>query len=209
MNCHRLKKSRQVLDELDFSITEKEIKTCAQKLKNKKAAYIDKVNNQMIKNSVTVLYPVYHKLYNLILQSGIYPDAWSEGLITPIFKSGTRSDPNNYRGICVSSCIGKFFCSIINQRLLSYIKENNILHKSQIGFLPHQRTSDHIFTLRSIVDKYVLNRSGGKVYACFIDFKKAFDSVWHQGMLFKLHQNKIGGKVYDIIKVCTLNPNVI
>ena len=46
----------------------------------------------------------------------------------------------------------------------------------------------------------MLNRSGGKVYACFIDFKKAFDSVWHQGMLFKLLQNKIGGKVYDIIK---------
>ena len=46
----------------------------------------------------------------------------------------------------------------------------------------------------------MLNRSGGKVYACFIDFKKAFDSVCHQGMLFKLLQNKIGGKVYDIIK---------
>ena len=46
----------------------------------------------------------------------------------------------------------------------------------------------------------MLNRSGGKVYACFIDFKKAFDSVCHQGMLFKLLQDKIDGKVYDIIK---------
>ena len=107
----------------------------------------------MIKNSVTILYPVYHKLCNLILQSGIYPDAWGEGSITPIFKSGTRSDPNNYSGICVSGCIGKVFCSIINQRLLSYIQESNILHKPQVSLLPHQRTSDHIFTLRCIRDK--------------------------------------------------------
>ena len=95
--------------ELDEPITEKEIKSLSKKLKNKKTAFSDKVNNEMIKTSINFLYPAYQKLFNLVLQCGIYPDLWCEGSITPIFKSGDLSDPNNYRGICVSSCIGKFF----------------------------------------------------------------------------------------------------
>lgn len=63
----------------------------------------------MIKASQNSLIPIYKKLFNLILISGIFPDNWCQGLITPIFKSGEKKDPNNYRGICVSSCLGKLF----------------------------------------------------------------------------------------------------
>ena len=110
---------------------------------------------------------------------------WCGGLITPTYKLGRRSDPATHRGICVSSCLGKLFCSILNQRLLEYIVSLNILHKSQIGFLPNNRTADHLFTLRTLIDKYVHNHNE-KIYACFVDFKKAFDSVWHDGHLNKL-----------------------
>ena len=71
----------------------------------------------------------------------------------------------------------------MNKRLLNFLTNNDVLHKSQIGFLPGHRTTDHIFTLRTIIDKYVKNIRGGKIYACFIDFKKAFDSIWHDGLL--------------------------
>lgn len=192
--------NRRIKHELDNPITEKEVKTLSKKLKNKKVASTDKVNNEMIKTSINFLGPAYLKLFNLILQSGIFPDLWCEGSITPIFKAGDTSDTNNYRGICVSSCLGIFFSSILNKRLLTYIDKNEILHNSQIGFLPNHRTSDHIFTLRTIIDKYVLNRSGGKVYACFIDLKKAFDSIWHNGLLYKLQQNNINGQFYALIK---------
>ena len=127
------------------------------------------------------------------------PQTWCGGLITPIYKSGGRSDPANYRGICVSSCLGKLFCSILNQRLLEYIVSLNILHKSQIGFLPNNRTADHVFTLRTLIDKYVHNHNE-KIYACFVDFKKAFDSVWHDGLLNKLLQIDVGGSFYNLIK---------
>ena len=49
------------------------------------------------------------------------PQTWCGGVITPIYKSGGRSDQANYLGICVSSCLGKLFCSILNQRLFEYI----------------------------------------------------------------------------------------
>ena len=61
-------------------------------------------------------------------------------IITQILKSGSRSNPENYRGICVSSCLGKFFCSIMNNRLLHYCEKKNIIHPSQIGFNIDQAT---------------------------------------------------------------------
>ena len=111
---------------LDFMIIEREIRKAA-----------DKIRNEMIKASVDTLMPLYEKLFNSILNQGTMPQTWCGGLITPIYKSRGRSDPANYRGICVSSCLGKLFCSILNQRLLEYIVSLNILHKSQIGFLPN------------------------------------------------------------------------
>ena len=135
----------------------------------------------MIKASCGFLLNAYKKLFNTLLQSGIYPSNWCEGPITPIFKSGDNTDPGNYRGICVSSCFGKFFSSIINQRLLEFLEEKKLLHPSQIGFLKDNRTADHIFTLRTFIEKYS-HHHNQKVYACFVDFIKAFDSVWHEGL---------------------------
>ena len=186
--------------DINTQITDSEILACAKLLKNKKAAFSDKIRNEMIRHSVETMLPVYNKLFNLILNSGNFPDTWCVGSITPIFKNGDRDDPSNYRGICVSSCLGKFFLIIINQRLLNFVQKHNLIHKSQIGFLPNNRTTDHIFTLRTIIDKYVKNVSGGKIYACFIDFKKAFDSIWHKGLFIKLLENNINGNCYKLIR---------
>ena len=71
---------------------------------------------------------------NSILTLGTMPQTWCGGLITPIYKSGGRNDPANHRVTCVSSCLGKLFCSILNQRLLEHVMSLNTLHKSQIVF---------------------------------------------------------------------------
>ena len=91
-------------------------------------------------------------------------------------------------------------CSILSQRLLEYIVSLNILHKSQIGFLPNNRTADRVFTLRTLIDEYVHNHNE-KIYASvFVDYKKAFYSVWHDGLLNKLLQIDFGGSFYNLIK---------
>ena len=147
----------------------------------------------------------YTKLFNAIYSTGIFPQPWCESLITPIFKSGDRQDPNNYRGICISSSLGKFFCSILNNRLMTYTEEKNIIHPSQIGFIPGNRTADHILTLKTLHDNFVKPHTNKKIYACFVDFKKAFDSVWHDGLLLKLLEYKIGGRFYDLITNLYIN----
>ncbi len=114
------------------------------------------------------------KLFNDVLCVGFFPEIWNKGLISPIHKNGDKLDPNNYRGICVNSNLGKVLCSILNTRLLHFLMKHNALSKCQIGFLPKCRTSDHIFTLQTLIEKYV-HQNKGKCFACFIDFKKAFD----------------------------------
>ena len=74
-------------------------------------------------------------------------------------------------------------CSILNTRLLNFSNNDKILHRTQIGFLPGHRASEHIFSLRTLIDQHVTHSPRGKLYTCFVDFKKAFDSIWHQGLL--------------------------
>ena len=115
---------------LDYLVTEIEIRKATKKLKNNKSSFSDRIKNEMIKASLNELMPVYLQLFNAVLSSGTMPQTWCDGLITPIFKSGIKSDPSNYRGICISSCLGKLFCSILNQRLLEHVQSRDILHKS-------------------------------------------------------------------------------
>jgi hypothetical protein len=105
--------SKNLLNELDTEITIVEIIKTAKKIKSKKAAHSDKINNEKIKYSVDILANGFIKVFNTIMKSGMFPTLWCEGLISPIFKSGNKLDPSNYRGICVSSSLGKFFCSVM------------------------------------------------------------------------------------------------
>ena len=99
----------------------------------------------------------------------------------------------------VTSCLGKFFCSLLNNRLANHLHLHNPIHKSQIGFQAGSRSSD-LFTLKTLIDTHVKAQPRGKVFACFVDFRKAFDCTWHQGLFFKLLESKIGGNMYRLIK---------
>ena len=153
-------------------------------LKNKKAQGADSISNEMIKASFPFLKNAFLKLFNVVLKTNFYPSVWGIGHIVPIFKSGTVSDPSNYRGITISSCLGKLFSIILNNRLISFLDLNNLKRPEQIGFSKGGRTADHIFTLKTIIDSYKLKKK--KLYACFIDLRKAFDSVWRYGLFLKM-----------------------
>ena len=140
------------------------------------------------------------KLFNFILKTGLYPNAWCNEVITPIFKSGNKTDPGNYRGICVTSCLSKVFCLLLSNRLMKHLKTNKPVHKSQIRLQANAQTSDHLFALKYLIDTHVKAEYRRKIFACFLDFKKAFDSVWHKGLFLKLLQSQIGGHVYNLIK---------
>ena len=93
---------------LDKDISFMELEKAVKYLKKtKKAQGADSISNEMIKASFPFLKNAFLKLFNVVLKSNFYPSVWGLGHIVPIFKSGTVSDPSNYRGISISSCLGK------------------------------------------------------------------------------------------------------
>ena len=186
---------------LDYQISEKEIFAACKKLKNNKASAYDLIRNEMIKAALPHICKPVMKAFNVILNSGHFPKSWRDGIIVPVYKHGSHLDASNYRGITLSSCLGKLFCHIINNRISSELERRNFLNPEQTGFRKNHRTSDHLYVLKTIIDKYVLgSKNGSKIFACFIDLKKAFDTVWHDGLFLKLQKAGICGKVYNIIK---------
>ena len=103
-----------------------------------------------------------------------------------------------YRGISLSSNLSKLFNSILQTRIDKYLEENKLIRLEQGGFRKDHRTSDHIFILQTIIQKYTKN--SGKLYACFVDLKKAYDSVWRQGLIHKLEKIGINRKTTNLIK---------
>ena len=102
------------------------------------------------------------------------------GLITAVHKSGDKSDMSNYRSITVGSVIAKLFAMILEQRIASWAEDHAVKAKGQAGFRKEFRITDNIFILRSLIDKQRQTRlkgKAGKLYCCFVDFRKAFDTV--------------------------------
>ena len=142
--------------------------------------------------------PIYEKLFNLVFDSGSIPCSWVEGVIRPINKrSGDKHNPDNYRPISILSCLGKLFTSILNSRLTKFVEENDILEENQAGFEEGYSTSSHIFVVHALIE--LMKSRKRKLFCCFIDFSKAFDSVWRAGLWQKLLKSGIDGKLFRTI----------
>ena len=101
--------------------------------------------------------------------------------MTSLHKIGSQYKTMHYRGLTINSTLCKVFNSLLCSQVEKFVQN----HK-QIGFRKGARTSDHLFTLRTLIEKYNQCHNGQKLYACFVDFRKAYDSVWRRGLLHKL-----------------------
>ena len=186
--------------ELDGIISKAELIAAIKKLKNNKASSFDKINNEMLKVSAGILSDAVLTHFNAVLNFGIFPASWKSGILQILHKSGTKSDPNHFRGICVSSCFGKLFNKILRARLELYCDKNNFINKAQLGGQAKARTADHLLVIKFLFDKYV-KVGGNNLYACFYDLKKAFDSVNRTKLFYNLlTQYGIGGNFIKILR---------
>ena len=114
--------------------------------------------NEYIKVTANILMPVYVKLFNIVLNTGIIPSDWTIGLIKPLYKNkGPPGDPDNYRGITILSCFGKLFPALINSRLEAFLNVSGYIGTDQAGFKKGHSTHDHIFVLNSkcLIEMYL------------------------------------------------------
>ena len=119
-----------------------------------------------------------------------------DNLIKPIYKGGGGT--SNYRGITVSSCFGNLFSKVLFNRLDKCVKENELIYPEQFDFRRKGRTSDHILTLKTLIDKAFKSKT--YLFTCFVDLGKAFDTVDRAALLYKLGQYNISGLFFNVIK---------
>ena len=190
-------------DECMFaSITAEELHVCIKKLKRGKSPGIDGVSADMVIDGGDLMHDCLLQLFNRMLVTS-FPECLSVGMITAVFKSGEKSDMSNYRGITVGPVFAKLFAMIIERRLASWAEEHGVKARGQAGFRKNYRTTDNIFVLRSLIDKQKQARQkggSGKLYCCFVDFKKAFDTVPRALLWQVLEDLGVQGRVLDIIK---------
>ena len=151
-----------------------------------------------MKNSGSLLRNVMLLLFNECLRLGCYP--WNISFVTPLHKKGSVYDPNNYRAIAVASNIGKLFSSILLVRLLTFRSLFCPDTINQLGFCKNAQTADHILTLSTCITKYTKHKKNGRLYTCFVDFAKAFDTVSREALLYKLWQMGIKGRFFACLE---------
>ena len=156
-------------------------------LKKGKAAGADVVINEiMISSFSSWKEPCLHILMPF------WPTATFPYTLTPLHKQGSSNVCDNYKGIAVANCISILFLTILQWRLCTFAENDNLIPNNQISPKKGSRTADHILTLKNIIDKYLLKPQRQYLYACFVDFKAVFNSVWRDGLYYKLIQKGIG-----------------
>ena len=181
---------------LNNPITLDEMKETISTLKRGKASSMDMISNEILKSLDKCNLDFLNKLFNTCLDSGHYP--WNVNVVTPLHKKGCKDDPDNYRAVAVSSALGKLFSTILLNRLITFRNINCPDPPNQLGFTKNAQTYDHILTMQTIASKY--KKLKKNVHAIFVDFRKAFDSVCRQALFYKLAQNGITGKFYEVLR---------
>ena len=190
----------KIFNSLNFRIKPEEIALAANNLKKNKSPGVDGILNEMIQASMPFISKQLTLLFNSIFSGSHFPKTWRIHTLSPLLKKGDIYNPSNYRGIAIGSNLSKLFLTVLHNRLNVFVNENNLIPKNQIGYRKGSRTTDHILTLKSIIDKYISQTPRKYLFACFVDFRSAFDSVCRKSLHFKLLKNGVGGNFLALIQ---------
>ena len=127
------------------------------------------------------------------MTTGIYPNTWKSANVTPIHKKNDKQSIKNYRPISLLPICAKIFEKIVFDQLYSYFTSNGLITKNQSGFRSGDSAINQLIELVNEIHKSFDQRNSYEVRSIFLDISKAFDKVWHEGLIQKLNQNGIQG----------------
>ena len=182
----------------NIALSPNEVTSVLKSLPLGKAAGPDGINNRILKELADCIAEPLCNLFNQSLSTGHVPDTWKRSHITPIPKQGDSSLVSNYRPISLLSTVDKVFERLVFKYLYNHLMDNNILTPFQSGFIPGDSTTNQLTYLYDTFCEAL--DSGKEVRVVFCDISKAFDRVWHNGLLCKLKAAGITGTALNWFK---------
>ena len=179
-----------------ISFTDSEVFDALSSLDPTKSSGCDGIGSKLIKHCAIALYLPLHHLFSVSLSKQCIPHEWKCHSITPIFKSGDKSQVINYRPISLLCIVSKVLEHLIFIKISKFITTNNIFYHHQFGFRQHHSTTQQLLIFLSDILSALNNCSCSQCDIIYLDFKKAFDSVPHQELLLKLWKTGIVGSLW-------------
>ncbi len=179
---------------MNADLTLEEVKVALEGLPNHKAVGADGYSNEVLK----ALGPeALHGVLSQLWVKGITADTFNLAVIHPLHKPGDPTDLGNSRGISLLSCVSKLYESLLKTRLEAFLEGSNAIAPEQGGFRACRECAEHVIILTETLRRR--RQEGLKSYLGFIDFAKAFDVVWRNGLMFKLSECGVKGRMLRAI----------
>ena len=139
-------------------------------------------------------------IFEKSLRTGNYPSTLKKAYIIPVHKKESRQSKRNYRPISLFPTFGKIFEKLLFYDIYEHLSVNCALNDQQSGFCPGDSTINQLLAITHNIYSGFDKVSCRDTRAAFIDFSKAFDKIWHAGLLYKLESNGISGNLLSVIK---------
>ena len=176
-----------------LTITNNDVFNILSNLETNKAVGPDLIHNKLLKHCAGILAPPLAILFNRSINEGKFPAIWKTAHVAPIHKKEEKHLVHNYRPISLLSCIGKVMEVCVQKHVLNFLLAHNLITPNQSGFLPTHSTVyqllDTYNDICSALDRNITTQ------AIFFDISKAFDKVWHRGLIAKMKAIGIRGQL--------------
>ena len=181
-----------------FPTTQNEIEKIIKNLKSKNSKGYDNVSNNILKGIYPSILKALWIIFNKSLISGEFPNSMKLAIIRPLYKTKDIHEICNYRPISLLPVISKILEKLVSIRLVKFFTKHKILYEGQYGFRRQRNTTDAIMDLTGNI-LHSFNK-GMFTIGIFLDMTKAFDSIKHETLLYKLQNYGIRGTVFNWLK---------
>jgi len=192
-SCQSIPVNNINLHMTDITISEPIIMEAIAELSVNSAAGPDGFPTSLLLNCASELAPALNIIFSRSLAQGFIPPCFKRAAIVPVFKSGDKTSPSNYRPISLTSIIMKVFERIVRKQIMSFLIKQGHLNDSQHGFRSGRSC---LSALLNVFDN-LMHMLDGKstVDMVYLDFSKAFDKVDHGILLHKIRDLGITGNL--------------
>ena len=136
-------------------------------------------------------------IFSQCIDTGSFPLEWKKANVAPFHKTGDKQCLKNYQPVSLLPICRKIFERLIFNEMFRFLIENNLISSNQSGFKPGDSCINQLLSITHEI--YKSFDDGFEVRGVFLDISKAFDKVWHKGIIFKLQQNGISGKLLRVL----------